>query len=176
MKKKLIVLLLSAVFVLYSSVSVYADYLGTLYYWYSGSDSIGRFSQSSIYVSLTNLSSSPSSSFPIDSAFYHAVGQWNNALDPLISTSYLTNPLIQVYGGTAIQLTLQGYPYSYYSLIAGRTIRTEQFEGTWDYNDGATIIYGNLISSSVCLIVENGRTLEQYKNTVTHEMGHALGW
>ena len=53
---------------------------------------------------------------------------------------------------------------------------------TWDYNDGSTIIYGNLISSSVCLIVDHGETLEQQaleqklKNTVTHEMGHALGW
>lgn len=47
-------------------------------------------------------------------------------------------------------------------------------EGTWTY--GNTSKTGVLISAVEGCIVDKNHSSNEYKETCTHEMGHALGW
>lgn len=58
--------------------------------------------------------------------------------------------------------------------LNGVTYYTYTREGIWQY--GSSSKTGCKITNAVGYIIDKGHTIEEYRNTCTHELGHALGW
>ena len=177
------VILLSLIFILlFSLVSVNSTYagtstaLGTLSYWYSDKSSIGRWNKSTIKVYRYKINDN--GDFYFVNGIEYACDQWMDALDITLSdgsTSAYSSAPIKAYGGTKAEINALGVvTISDSESINGKMIYTSTTEGYWTY--GSTTITGKKISKATIVILDNDRTVAQYKKTCTHEMGHALGW
>lgn len=155
-----------------SITALAATNLGTLSYWYSDSDSIARWDKSSLNVYTNKLNSNSSFSFLI--GISHGCDQWDDTLGLTLSygSTYTSAP-IKFYGGTKDEVSAYG-DFSITSSTNGVTQRTSSVEGTWKY--GNTTKTGRLVSSAVGCIIDKDHTADEYRNTCTHELGHALGW
>lgn len=156
----------------WSNTSLAATNLGTLSCWNSDSDYIARWNKSSITVYTKKLNSN--GSFYFSMGMYLACGKWDDVLGITISSSsYATSAPIKFYGGTKNEVSAYG-DFTIDSSTNGVTLRTQSVEGTWKY--GNTSKTGYLISSAVGCIIDKNHTTDEYENTCTHELGHALGW
>lgn len=175
MKKKIISLVMALALCAGLAVPAFATTnLGTLSYWYSDSEQIGRWNKSSIDIYTVKLNSYALFSFTI--GMNHACNQWEDVtgmtLSKSSSSSFASAP-IQYYGGTADELNATG-EFTVPSTANGYTARYIKTEGTWTY--GRTQKEGCLIDKALGFIVDKDHTADEYKNTCTHELGHALGW
>ena len=81
---------------------------------------------------------------------------------------------IVVFGGTRAQI----YAYNGQTIESdevGLTVGKMKMYAYLDYN-GITKKLNKLSGTQKAYIVDDNRTLNQYKHTATHELGHALGW
>ena len=132
--KRSIALLLAIVLIL-SGIEVKASmlsYLGTLSYWYSDDDTIGRWNANFIKVCKSKLNTNTSFAF-LDGMTY-GYDSWGYAIGKTISSGnnnfYNDNPSIRFYGGTRTEIIAQGlfyplqsdngltHPYDYYCKTA----------------------------------------------------------
>ena len=158
-----------------SSFTVHADSLGTLYYWYSGDYSIGHFYPLTIYVEEYNLSNSSWTEFPFYTILAHAYYEWNNVLPISFTTTFQYAPRMEVYGGTKEQLNAAGIPI-YSTGQNGYTVPVDAtYDGAWELTD-STLVCCYTHQHTVTAIVEKDHSIDAYKKTATHEIGHALGW
>ena len=169
-----VVLLMTAILVVQPVQADEIADLGTLYYWYSDSNEIGSWFNSSIPMYCYNLSGN--SSFPFSTMVNHAANQWSSALSVSITTTTdISSSMISVYGGTAEQFTQLGHPGSFNN-VAGFTNVDYSFLGYWYYPTTNTYKSGCVMTSGVSHILDKNATLDNYKTVTTHEIGHALGW
>lgn len=147
-------------------------------YWYSDDSNIGRWAAKSLTIKTIKLSSD--AEFPFLISVDHAASQWKSALGVNITTSSSTSTgFIEYYGGTRAEIKT----YTGYTIPDDVTGRTRYYyayeEGTWSY--GNTSKTGYLFSFIYCYLVDeidangNHRSLDLYKKTSTHELGHGLG-
>ena len=173
-KAILAVLLCFSMLTALSTTAFAATNLGTLSYWYSDSDTIGRWDESSVKVYKDKLNSN--ASFYFSAGMTHACGQWDDVtgmtLTSSSSSSYTSAP-IKFHGGTMDEVNAYG-EFTVTSSHNGVTQRTSSVEGTWTY--GSSSKTGRLVVGAVGCIIDKDRTTDQYKKTCTHELGHALGW
>ena len=148
--------------------------LGSLPYWYSDEDSIGRWNASSLTVYKNKLNNN--GNFYFIQGISYGVNLWEDVTDLSIlsgtSTSFSTAP-IQFQGGTVAEINAYG-TFTATASNNGLTQITYSIEGTWSY--GSATKSGWLISNAIGYIVDKNHTTDEYKNTCTHELGHALGW
>ena len=138
---------------------------------------MGIWGSSSFVVYIGNISVNPSSVFPFATACTFAANQWANGLPATVTlTNTYGNQTFSVFGGTVDDFDAAGYDTSGFSTITAKTDIVWTYEGDWGYNgtppyrDGYRMLFAN------CIILDKGRTEIQYKNTIMHEMGHAIGW
>lgn len=173
MKSKKLKAFISALFVsLMLAGVVQAATLGTLSYWYSDASSIGRWkTQPAVWASVMDSNSFNTSDFA--SWVNHAMSQWS-----YVRSSYgvddKSSANIKIYGGEydtlkAIEPRLGD------SSSHGGTFVSNTYEGDWVYS--STTKTGNKVTGASAYIWEKlFKGNDAYKNTVTHEFGHAIGW
>lgn len=158
--------------------------LGYLSVWYSDSGAIGRYLDSNGNVLAAKLNSSASFSFV--EGMTNAASAWSSALNKTLSsnTSLSLSYNIMYYGGTVSQITsldpsLIGVITS---SVTGMTNPVSSFEGYWylqELDGSYSSRVGRLYSGAIGYIVDHSYTSNaalRYRNTCTHELGHALGW
>lgn len=170
--KKTLAIIVSCILILFTNLSAQAASLGTLSYWYSDSTTIERWDTHSLTVRAVKLDTLAVFSFNV--SLTHACDQWKVPLGLSLYVTSSTSAPISYYGGTRQALNNLSIFPTIYSGVNGGTINTSYQEGTYSY--GATTKTGNVITSSIGYIVDNNRTNNEYKETCTHELGHALGW
>lgn len=182
-----ITLALALVFLLSTfQIHALAVNLGSISYWFSDGDSIGRWTTMPGSVNTQKLDTSKSS-FIFYVSMSHAIEKWNDALGRSIAVSTVTtapssSDKIIFYGGTQAQLdkqtTLGSYLIPVPNDITGRvtynTPSVTSYEGEWTY--GFMTKYGYKHEKIYGYIVDKDNTENQQRNTSTHELGHALGW
>lgn len=174
MKQKIlkILSLFVATLILCSSVAHATD-IGSLSYWESDDDNIGRWVDKSVMIWSRKLNSN--GSFSYTSAVNSAATKWSSALGIPISFT-TTNPYAGVFyfGGTSDEITAYtGYEMP--SNVTGLTNYTSYMkEGTRTYNGNKKNSYA-FVTVNVFLL-DKSRSSIQYANTALHELGHAMGW
>lgn len=174
--KKYFLLSLSIIMLVNNTIAASAANLGTLSYWHSDKNAIGRWNKSSIKIYYLKLNNK--TSFYFSGSIIFAYTAWDDvtgiSFTSSSSSSNASSP-IQYYGGTVSEINTLG-KVTVSSNEAGLTVSTYSVEGTWKY--GSTTKEGRLISKAVGCIVDqgSGHTQSQYINTGLHELGHALGW
>lgn len=170
LRKKIISIVICIALTVLPTISIQAANLGTLSYWYSDSDTIGRWDESSINVNTNRLNSNNTFYFLV--AMVHALGQWSTPTGITLTKTTTTGPIVY-YGGTKAEIDTLGL-FTLPASATGATGTTNTTEGTWTY--GSTTKTGLKTTYAYGCIVDNGRTADEYKKTATHELGHALGW
>ena len=149
------------------------DDLGTLEYWYSGSEKISHWNKArKIFV--YNYSSNDN--FDLDSYVGFAAYQWSSQAGigcPVNGTETSYN--IIVYGGTEAQLVDAGV-FADCSKINGKCANTKKYEGTYTYNGEEKKGYYSTAGKIAIVEKSNPRTDTAYGKTTAHELGHALGY
>lgn len=175
MKKAFITItLISIIFCGVGLVS--AATLGTLSYWESDSNEIGRWGKSlvpSIWVGVAdnNMSTSDFSNY-----INHAQNQWSNAGIKTQGIDEISQAQIVIRAGS--YSTLKSIESALAPTDGGLTTYSSNniLEGTWKYNSAEKTGYKLRGQAKVYIVVKSGRTASQYENITTHELGHALGW
>lgn len=171
--KKIISCFLSIMLVFLFPINALATNLGELECWYSDENYIGRFDYSSLRIFTKKLNSN--ADFPFSEAVTHAKNQWGNTLDfTFYTTINKLSANIIMYGGTAEEIDALGIFEDVGSRNGSSKVTDKYFEGTWTF--GTTQKNGYCNFSGEAYVVDNNRTLNQYKKTATHEMGHLCGW
>ena len=152
----------------------FATDLGYLPYWYSNDGGIARWINTP--KTWTSVSDGFSSS-DFNTYVNHARNQWIDAGISISTTTSSSNANIIIRGGT--YNTMRNYEPSITTSNAGISMIAPNPEGTYRYNSSTKI--GYTISNVVYLyiIYKPGGTSpssDGYKKTVTHELGHSLGW
>ena len=145
-------------------------YLGTLEYWCSDEDTIGHWTSTPkiYYEKLSNTST-----FYLSSALATARTQWNSALN-IDMTIGGEGSGISFYGGFLHQMALMGY-WTLTTTANGATrIWNSSEEGYYTWN-GKKKSCKN-INLTISCIIDKELSSDGYKETATHELGHALGW
>lgn len=176
MKTRIIICAIALCFSLVAMISipVSASNLGSLSYWYSDSNTIGRWNSDSLRVYKIKLNSN--SSFTFLDSMSHGCSNWSSAINRQVSSgqsSSFSSAPIQYHGGTQAEVNAYGL-FTVSSSDNGITAVYAYNEGTWTY--GGSTKTGNLVIQAEGCIVDWGHTANQYKNTCSHELGHALGW
>lgn len=147
---------------------------GTLNYWYSDSDRIGKWTSSpTIWYSKID----PNPQFPFVAGLQHGRNIWNNALGTSITiSSSATNAPIKFYGGTKAQLDALNIFNPIATSNLGRTVYTNiTYRGTHTYNFSPRYWYSyNRIDGFV--VSRTDMSYNNYLKTASHEVGHAMGW
>lgn len=155
--------------------NVFAAGLGNIQNWYTNSSEIGRWGTTpkvwygTLDSSMTQLT--------LDGHVTHARSQWNNAGVPNSYTSDFNSSHIRVRSGTynsikKIEVGIQTGDTG----LTKRSPATEFSESYW-YYQGKYPKSGKKIGGPVYVyLVTGNRTAAAYKNTTTHELGHALGY
>jgi predicted Zn-dependent protease len=81
---------------------------------------------------------------------------------------------MKLFGGTYLQLKTE-FP-SLGSNNTGQAIYSRTLYTYTNYVDMTIYVYKQLSGSKACVVQISGRTTNQYKKTMTHEIGHLLGW
>jgi len=156
--------------------------LGTLTQWSSVSKDIARWgsSKSSIPSTIYTRKMNTNSSFAFNEGMTHARDQWSSAFGISMTISTFTSSpsssaKIIFYGGTEAEL----YSLGIFTGIrleerSGYTEIDQTEEGTWKHNGNNK--NGYLTTKAQGCIVDYQRSVTRFKNTCTHELGHALGW
>lgn len=174
MKRKTlkILSLFVATLILCSSVA-HAANIGSLSYWESDDNKIGRWCDKSVMIWSRKLNSN--GNFFYTSSVNSAATKWSSALGIPISFT-TTNPYAGIFyfGGTSDEITsYTGYEMP--SNVTGLTKYTSYMnEGTRTYSGSEKNSYA-LVTVNVFLL-DKSRSSTQYANTALHELGHALGW
>ena len=172
-RKKSIILSLFLVISMAIGATVYAANLGTLSYWYSDDSKIARWSSPPYTWSL--VSDGFTSSDFLDYV-NHARGQWRDAGISIASTTDYYSSDFTIRGGT--YNIMHNYQPSITTTMTGFTGVGMVAEGTWTYNSASKSGYTVVGVESYIIYKPNDSspTTANYKKTVTHEMGHGLGW
>lgn len=144
-------------------------------YWRSGSDTVGRwFSVPKVY----RIKYGEDANFKFLESFTHARTQWTGAgrsSEWVVSESGAD---IKCYGGTVLEI-YENTGKSVDPNLAGLTTYWSAFECNLDYQ-GATKKLRRMSGANVYILNRGygagGNGLSKYKNTFTHELGHAFGW
>ena len=145
---------------------------GTLSRWSDiEADVIGHWAESpTVYAE--NIDSA-NTAFYFGEGVDSAIDQWNDALGlSMTLTNSESNADIVVLGGTHQQLAARGHAVS--DGANGSTTWSYSIVGYYAYNN--TVKLEAVIISARIGIVSGSRTANEYRKTVTHEMGHALGY
>ena len=106
--------------------------------------------------------------------FVSAISNWNTALGTTITTtSSESSADIIAYGGTTSELAAMGYTLS--STTLGETNWTYYYIGHYTYG-GSVKLGAEMAEATICIKDDSGQTTDEYINTCTHELGHALGF
>lgn len=151
---------------------VYGTTYEQLDYWYSDSNSIGKW-YSTPSVGSNKLNSNSSFYFSIGNS--HAKSQWNSAGISTSTTSNFSSADIQVYGGTYTELQNTGEFSSMSSTSTGICYYDSRSFKLF-YEHESSVKSGYEMGACHIGIKDRGATLNEYKKTCTHEMGHSLGW
>ena len=145
------------------------EYLISFSHWYSDGDRIGIWASYDLtYYSETSVSTFPNYA----PGLIHAMNEWMEGIGVNFSATNQSSAKIHYYGvtkSTYYSLTNQDWPTG----LKGYTIPTMEYFGYGIYNNEVKKIY--LISSADIYLLENSN-LTTFKNTATHELGHALGY
>ena len=158
------------------SVPVFATELGTLSYWYSNDTIIGRWDPSLSAITVYKQKLNSNASFNFLDAISTACLNWDDVIGKQISSgqsSSFSSAPIRYFGGTLSEVNEMGIltvPSSYNGLTAVYAYD----EGTWTY--GGSTKTGKRVVQAIGAIIDWGHTANQYRNTCSHELGHALGW
>ena len=166
-------LILSVFLVLMLATSSFAANLGTLYYWYSDYYLIVKWSSKSpdYWYEVADTSMTLGN---LGNYVGHAVSQWNGAGMNSAKAYNKSSADIKIYGGT--YETLKIMEPSLTSSNTGLTDWTgETYIGEYYYN-GHEIGTYQPTGANVYIVQKSGKTDNGYKNTTTHELGHAFGW
>ena len=176
--KKIIVAGFALLFTAIMPLQVFGKNLGTLTYWDDNEkDAVGRWGESSTSipsgVRVNKLNNNDK--FYFTEGFAHAFRQWGGAMNRTFLKSAAQTTHINYYGGTASQINSTHVFNSEVGGELGITYITFNREGTWQY--GSSTKKGNIITYAKGYVVDySGRNINSYRNTCTHEFGHALGW
>lgn len=149
---------------------------GTLNYWYSNKDNVYRFHVKPKVWTKRYINGFSQSVF--DAYVNHAKTEWSNIGGfPVDSTTDENAASIKIYSGSYSELKPKFQ--NLLTTFGGVTIFPESsFEGDWIYANGSTFkaVY-KLEKSEFCIVNKGNSVTEfEYKNVITHEYGHALGW
>ena len=159
-------------FEMYVNVNSQQTYKGTLSRWSDiESDVIGFWSESpSVYEE--NIESD-NTAFHFDEGVDSAIDQWNDVLNlSMTMTSMENNADIVILGGTRQQLAARGHTVS--DGANASTVMQYQIVGYYTYN-GTIKLEAEMLGAKIG-VVSGSRPINEYRKTVTHEMGHALGY
>lgn len=113
----------------------------------------------------------------MDTYARHAYTQWGNAG---MTASYSFNTqtgTMTAHGGTWDNM--QKIDPAITAAHEGRTSTAanypKQYEKDWLYNGSRYSGY-TVVKTNICLVYQSYASANGYKNTITHEMGHAFGW
>jgi len=154
--------------------------LGTLSYWDSDSNNVGRWgsSVSSIPSTIYVYKLNGNASFDFQAGFTNAISEWNSALGSNMSkleTAPPSSAKISFYGGNTTQLTNTGR----FGTVTGDVVGLACFpnmvvEGVW--KKSTTEYKSAIIPEMWGYVLDAGYTSAQVKCACTHELGHAMGW
>lgn len=174
MKKIILSITLCFLLVIYLTVTPYAaTNLGMLSYWHSNSERIGRWDGESVDIYLIKLN--PNTSFYFTNGMTHACREWDDVIGMTLNryTSNSSSP-IRFYGGTIDEINRQT-EFRVDNSVNGKTRWVvSSVEGIWQY--GSMFKTQREITEVVGCVLDKGHTIDEYRNTCTHELGHALGW
>lgn len=154
-----------------NSVKAYAYNVFEVTYWYSNSSSVAIWAST---PTMTRKNLGNNSSFPFTTAYNHAYSKWTSAGMSITNNGAGTSGNIAVHGGTRAQILAyngEEIPSNY----TGLTVGASTMYAYLNYN-GITKNLKKQLSQQKVYIIDDDRTLNQYKKTTTHEVGHALGW
>lgn len=155
------------------ATTVYATNLGTLSYWYSDDTRIERWSSPPTTWSL--VSDGFDSSDFLDYV-NHARGEWRDAGISISSTTDYYESNFTIRGGSYD--IMHNYEPSLTTTNTGTSVLSATEEGTWTYSSKNKT--GYTFNNVRCYIIHKpggtSPTVAKYEKTVTHEMGHGLGW
>ena len=108
--------------------------------------------------------------------YNNAVAQWSDALEWSFATVAQNDADIVVHGGTRTELeVLMGDSFNYLTAsTAGITFYDYNVVGYYQYQ-GNIKLHAKMNSATI-YIPDDGRTADEYRNILTHELGHALGY
>ncbi len=134
--------------------------------------SIGRWDGESVDIYLDKLNSD--ASFYFFNGMTHGCREWDDVTGMTIdwNTSKPSSPIV-FYGGTIEQINNMTN-LRVDEKINGVTYTTYSIEGIWQYGNMSKS--GRKITKAVGCVIDKGHTIDEYRNTCTHELGHALGW
>lgn len=153
--------------------TLWAAVLGTIPYWESTSNEIGRWkTERRAFNQILGMNGFSSSDF--SSYVSHARTQWSNSSISVTQTSSSSNANIKIMGGNYMVLSLQNPNIQ--SWMAGYAEYVNRaYEGDWTYMGGPKT--GYTLSNANCYIIFSaGKSADHYKSVATHELGHAMGW
>lgn len=139
-------------------------------YWCSDSDRVGYWRTPPTYYA-ENVT--PSGDFYFEDGRSTALSQWSNALEISILAASESNADICIYGGTKTDLeVLYNVSLSTYNglTVFGRPVNEETVCCNGEFKTIAYMLYAKIY------IVSKGNDINTLKKTVTHELGHALGY
>lgn len=115
-------------------------------------------------------------SFYFNIGYNNAVAQWSDALEWSFATVAQNDADIVVHGGTRTELeVLMGDSFNYLTAsTAGITFYDYNVVGYYQYQ-GNIKLHAKMNSATI-YIPDDGRTADEYRNILTHELGHALGY
>ncbi|MBQ9415726.1 MAG: RICIN domain-containing protein [Clostridia bacterium] len=150
-----------------------SDYKGSLPYWCSDADTIGYWSS---FPSLYSVCLYPDDSFYYDDGYNTAKNQWEDVLDTTFLEVNENTADIKCYGLNPTRYKeMTGYDWE--PGDTGLTVSVFSNDGYARYNNEPRFI-NQQISATVYIIHNSSspRPLAAIKETVTHELGHALGY
>lgn len=159
-------------------VAARAAELGITPVWHSTASVIGRFySRPSVCYKAQN--GFVASTF--NSNVSHALKQWNdNGIRSTTQSEYAGADVL-IYGGTFATMKLV-IPAIFENYGGKGIISSEAYEGTWLVQSDGSFRDGYRIYQSKVVVISDPKKSDgtpisaNYKNVITHEVGHAFGW
>ena len=147
---------------------------GTLSIWSSAERDIIGYWESPPTIHKNKIGNDGSFYFNI--GYNNAVAQWSDALEWSFATVAQNDADIVVHGGTRTELeVLMGDSFNYLTAFtAGITFYDYDVVGYYQYQ-GNIKLHAKMNSATI-YIPDDGRTADEYRNILTHELGHALGY
>ena len=147
---------------------------GTLSIWSSAERDIIGYWESPPTIHKNKIGNDGSFYFNI--GYNNAVAQWSDALEWSFATVAQNDADIVVHGGTRTELeVLMGDSFNYLTAFtAGITFYDYDVVGYYQYQ-GNIKLHAKMNSATI-YIPDDGRTADEYRNILTHELGHAFGY
>lgn len=147
-----------------------------LSYWYSNTSQISEWDRR-VDVYVYSLNSGFASDF--DTIMGHAISQWDSAGIDTAKTSNDSYAEVEAWGGTYSEI--KAIKPSFSSANTGLCVYASRYSyATYSYsgmpgvNISGYMYYSS--SNAEVYVKEDSRTMDEYKKTAAHELGHALGW